>query len=189
MLLCGGAARRFGGEKLLAGTPPIVERAALNLRGAVARVVAVVPPGAAKLAAVLEASGCEVLATDRTSRGMGATLAAAVDATARADGWIVALGDMPAIRPETIARIAEALAEGASIAAPFDASGRRGHPVGFSKALRGELLALDGDVGARPVLERHGNDLRRIVVDDAGIFVDIDTPNDLENWGRTPIPR
>ena len=188
-MLCGGAARRFGGDKLLAGTPPIVERAALNLFGGVARIVAVVPPGAPKLASTLESAGCEVLATDRTSRGMGASLAAAIEATARADGWIVALGDMPAIRPSTIARVVEAIAAGAAIAAPFDAAGRRGHPVGFSKALRGELLALDGDVGARPLLERHGNDLGRVVVDDPGIFIDIDTADDLKNWGQTPIPR
>lgn len=140
--------------------------------------------GAAKLAGVLESSGCEVLATDRTSRGMGASLAAAVEASETADGWIVALGDMPAIRPETIARVVEALAEGATIAAAFDASGRRGHPVGFSKALRAELLALDGDVGARPLLERHAHALTRVTVDDAGIFIDIDTAHDLETWGN-----
>jgi len=141
--------------------------------------MAVVPTGATKLAALLESSGCEVLATDRTSRGMGASLAAAVESTASADGWIVALGDMPAIRPETIARIAGALAEGATIAAPFDASGRRGHPVGFSRSLRAELLALDGDIGARPVLERHAASVVAVTVDDAGIFVDIDTGDDL----------
>lgn len=132
-----------------------------------------------KLAALLESSGCEVLATDRTARGMGASLAAAIAASASADGWIVALGDMPSIRPSTIARVAEALAEGAAIAAPFDASGRRGHPVGFSKSLRGELLALDGDVGARTVLESHAASLVHVTVDDPGIFVDIDTADDL----------
>ena len=186
MLLCGGAARRFGGGKLLAGTPPLARRAAEHLKGALARVVAVVPPAAPDLAALLEASGCEVLATDRTARGMGASLAAAIEASAAADAWIVALGDMPAIRPDTVARVAEALVEGATIAAPFDASGRRGHPVGFSARLRGELLALDGDVGARDLLARHAPSVRRVVVDDPGIFIDIDTASDLENWGQTP---
>ena len=186
MLLCGGAARRFGGGKLLAGTPPLAERAARNLKGAIARVVAVAPPGDAPLVELLERCGCEVLASDRTSRGMGASLAAAIEACASADGWIVALGDMPAIRPATLGRVAEALAEGATIAAPVDGSGRRGHPVGFSKALRSELLALDGDVGARPLLERHANALTRIVVDDPGIFIDIDSAEDLQKLGSDP---
>ena len=49
----------------------------------------------------LEPIGCEVLESDRTSRGMGASIAAGVEASAQATGWIVALGDMPMVRPET----------------------------------------------------------------------------------------
>ncbi|HUP97803.1 MAG TPA: NTP transferase domain-containing protein, partial [Usitatibacter sp.] len=111
--------------------------------------------------------------------GMGASLAAGVESAARADGWIVALGDMPSVSPETIRAIRSALEAGAAIAAPHDASGRRGHPVGFSKALGPELLAIDGDVGARAILERHRDAMVRITTGDPGIFVDIDTPQDL----------
>jgi molybdenum cofactor cytidylyltransferase len=51
--------------------------------------------------------------------------------------------------------------------------------VGFSAALRAELLALDGDTGARAVVERHAARIERIVTVDPGIFIDIDTPRDL----------
>jgi molybdenum cofactor cytidylyltransferase len=179
LLLCGGVGRRFGGDKLMAGDTPIAVRAARNLRSAVGRVLAVIPLGRASLRAALEAEGCEILETDRTSRGMGASLAAGVEAAAGADGWIVALGDMPSIHPDTIVAVRHALEAGASIAAPFDASARRGHPVGFSADLRAELLALEGDTGARSLLERHSERVERVVTDDAGIFVDIDTPQDL----------
>ena len=185
MLLCGGAGRRFGGDKLEAGAPPIAQRAALNLRAGVGPVLAVVPAGSLSLAALLESAGCEVLSTDRTARGMGASLAAAIEASSVRQGWIVALGDMPSILPETIRAVAEALRRGASIAAAFDPeSGRRGHPVGFSGALRGELLELDGDAGARGVIDRHADALTRVIVRDPGIFVDIDTAEDLERLGN-----
>ena len=49
-------------------------------------------------------------------------------------GWVVALADMPWIRTETIAAVADALARGAMIAAP-DYAGVRGHPVGFAATL------------------------------------------------------
>jgi molybdenum cofactor cytidylyltransferase len=166
--------------------PPIAERAALNLRPAVGRVLAVVPPAAAELEALLARAGCEILATDRTARGMGSSLAAGIEAAARADGWIVALGDMPAIDPATIGAVARALAAGAPIAAPFDATGRRGHPVAFGAALRAELLALEGDSGARAVIERHAAALQRVPVDDPGIFIDIDTREDLRKTGLSP---
>lgn len=158
---------------------PIAARAAANLLAGTGQVLAVIPLDRAELRRTLEAAGCEILETDRTARGMGASLAAGVEASARAAGWIVALGDMPVVRVETIAAVKRALEGGACIAAPFDASGRRGHPVGFSAALLGELLALDGDEGARAILARHADGIARIETRDTGIFVDIDTPQDL----------
>src|SRR5690606_22598116 len=136
----GGASRRFGSNKLLAGEVPIAVRAARNLRAGAGNVLAVIPLGSTALREALERDGCEIFETDRTARGMGASLAAGVEATASAAGWIVALGDMPLVRPATIASIREALVAGATLAAPVDASGRRGHPVGFSARLRDELL-------------------------------------------------
>lgn len=184
ILLCGGGATRFGGDKLLSGEPPLAERSARNLAAAVERAVAVIPLGSARLREALERCGCEVLESDRTSFGMGATLAAGVEATARASGWIIALGDMPSIRPETIAMLRAALEKGARIAAPHDAEGRRGHPIGFDASLRDELLALHEDVGAREIIKRHARDVRLLRSDDPGMFVDIDTPEDLRRLER-----
>jgi molybdenum cofactor cytidylyltransferase len=185
ILLCGGLASRFGGEKLLSGAEPIVGEAARSLKSAVPRVLAVVPLGKPALREVLEREGCEVLETDRTSLGMAGSIVAGIEATESADGWIIALGDMPRVRPATIRAIADALAAGAPIAVPIDAHGRRGHPVGFASSLRAELLALQGDIGARSLLQRHAKDVRALPTDDAGIFIDIDTPGDLEAMHRT----
>jgi molybdenum cofactor cytidylyltransferase len=96
-----------------------------------------------------------------------------------ADGWIVALADMPLILPATHRAVAGALSRGARLAATVDATGRRGHPVGFSPALFADLAALDGDEGARSVIERHRAWLEVVRVDDPGIFFDVDTPGDL----------
>ena len=178
LLLCGGEARRFGGNKLLEGDEPLAARAARNLMQATGQVLAVIPLGAAGLREALEAVGCEVLESDRTARGMGASIAAGVEASAQATGWIVALGDMPMVRPDTIRRVRRALEEGARLAAPFS-DGRRGHPVGFSSRLREELLALDGDIGAREVIARNAELLEALGSDDPGIFVDVDTREDL----------
>lgn len=182
LLLCGGRSTRFGAEKLLAHwrNAPLVAAAAANLRDAAGRPLAVMPLGNAALRRALELAGCEILETDRTARGLGPSLAAGVESASSASGWIVALGDMPRVKPGTIAAVTLALEKGALIAAPFH-HGKRGHPVGFSAALRDELVALDGDVGARSVLERHAKEIEHVEVDDAGIFLDVDTPEDLKN--------
>lgn len=183
LLLCGGAGARFGGGKLLATAPgdtvPIGVRAARSLVAGTGNALAVVRPGDGVLADALRAAGCEILASEACARGMGASLAAAVEATRPASGWLVALGDMPGIAPATHAAVRDALAGGATLAAAVDAGGRRGHPVGFSAALYAELAALDGDEGARTVVERHRARLELVRVDDPGIRLDIDTPGDL----------
>ena len=191
LLLCGGAARRFGSNKLLATIPgqesrgPLVARAAANLAEGAGAPLVLVPLGAQRLREVLEPLGCEVVESDRTALGMGASLAAAVAACDRADGWIVALGDMPLIEPATIRAVRDALAEGALLAAPVSrATGVRGHPVGFAAALRPELLALAGDVGARDVVRRHREEMRILPTDDPGILVDLDTPEQLAALAR-----
>jgi molybdenum cofactor cytidylyltransferase len=184
LVLCGGRATRFGSDKLLMP----IERggarramAAWCARNAIdgsGNALAVIPPGAAPLREALEAEGCEILETADTARGLGASLAAGVRHANEADGWIVALGDMPFIAPATFTVIANALRGGALIAAPVH-EGHRGHPVAFSRALFDELVALDGDEGARAVIARHSDEVLLSSVVDAGITRDIDTPADL----------
>jgi molybdenum cofactor cytidylyltransferase len=85
---------------------------------------------------------------------------------------------MPWLRPDTIAKVAEAVRNGAPLAAPYHA-GQRGHPVGFGKAFRVELSALGADEGAKSVVAAHQSALVRIEVDDPGVLRDVDTPQDL----------
>jgi molybdenum cofactor cytidylyltransferase len=183
LLLAGGAAARFGGAKLLAAASdnpvPIGARAARSLLAGAGNALAVVRPGDAALARALREAGCEVLETAECLLGLGASLAAGVKASRDADGLLVALADMPRILPATHRAVAAALGRGAKLAAAGDAGGRRGHPVGFSPDLFADLAALDGDEGARSVIERHRAWLEIVRVDDPGIFFDIDTPGDL----------
>lgn len=183
ILLAAGQGVRFGGHKLLAplsdGTP-LALAAARNLRAALddEMLVVVVRPDDRLLAAQFASEGFRMAVNGDAVRGMGTSLACGVRAAAGADGWLIALADMPAVRPATIRRVAAALVQGAALAAPFRA-GRRGHPVGFGSGLRDELLALDGDSGARELLSRYSTRLTSVEVDDAGILLDIDTPGDL----------
>ena len=184
ILLAGGTGTRFGGAKLLAAMPgetvPIGVRAARSLVSGAGNALAVVRTGDEVLALALRGAGCEVLMSDACARGMGASLAAAVAASRDADGWVVALADMPSIEPATHAAVKASLAAGALLAAAVSASdGRRGHPVGFSQRLGAQLAALDGDQGARSVVERYSQEFVAVQVADAGIHRDIDTREDL----------
>lgn len=181
LLMCGGMASRFGSDKLVATLEgePLVAHSARHLLAGVGNALAVVAPGSGPLRAILENAGCEILETVDCARGLGASIAAGVAASAGADGWVVALGDMPYIRPLTIAAVAGRLEKGAHIAAPIQGA-VRGHPVGFGRALKAPLLALDGDDGAKSLLQRYRDALETFIVDDPGISRDVDVPADLK---------
>src|SRR5712671_5333730 len=187
ILLAAGYSKRFGSNKLLqalpAGSPqagtPIALASARHFLDALPDSVAVVRPRAQKLARILRDAGCNTVLCKNAGEGMGTSLAAGVRATADADGWIVALADMPFIRPETIRIVTKALEEGAAIAAP-SLHGRRGHPVGSAPRFYEELSSLHGDDGAREFLEQHPEWVKIIEVDDPGVVHDVDKPSDLE---------
>jgi len=183
ILLAAGRGTRFdpAGEKdkLLATLPdgiPVAVSSARHLRAALKRVVAVVRPGSGALEAALRNAGCEVLVCPDAALGMAASLTHGVRHAAEASGWVVALADMPFVRPETIALLARRIADGAGIAAPV-CGGRRGNPVGFGRIHLARLLALEGDQGARALLQAWPVD--EVTVGDDGIFRDIDVPHDL----------
>lgn len=183
LLLAAGRGTRFDPSGLhskllapLADGTPVACAAARALLTILPHVTAVVRPGAEALAHALNDAGCDVVFAPEAERGMGASLAAGIRATYEAEGWIVALADMPWIAPATIEQIARRIDGGASIVAPVY-RGRRGHPVGFGAMHRDKLSSLDGDIGARALLEVA--DVTTIDVEDAGVLADIDTYADL----------
>jgi molybdenum cofactor cytidylyltransferase len=182
ILLAAGAGARFGGEKLLHPLEDgvaIAAHAARNLLAATPEVIAVVRWGDFPLYDMLEQEGCQVTMFQGAARGMGASLAHGVGQARSADGWVVALADMPRVPTAIIKEIIASLEGGALVAAPVH-KGERGHPVGFGAALREELLALDGDLGARAIVERHRDSVQLIECDDPGILFDVDRKSDIE---------
>lgn len=180
VLLAAGRGERFGGNKLLArltqGTLVGIA-AARHLINALPYSVAVLRPDDETLKQLLTAEGLHIVTNPNADEGLGTSLACGV-AAAEADGWVIALADMPAIRSETIVAVAAALAAGAPLAAPIY-RGQRGHPIGFAKPFQSALMSLMGDQGGRDILKRHKNEIHLIEVDDPGVLVDIDHLTDL----------
>ena len=182
ILLAAGSGSRFGGGKLLhplADGTPIGIASLRNLREALPEVLAVVRSGDDRLRRLFEVEGVCVRICGDAHLGMARSFVSGIDASRDADGWVIALGDMPFVLPRTIKTIAERIANTGRIAIPAY-RGERGHPVGFGRRYRDELLTLQGDEGARSVIGRHPHDLEIVDCDDRGILRDIDTPADLE---------
>ena len=115
------------------------------------------------------------------AEGLASSVKAGVAAVAdHADGAVICLGDMPLISAHLIDRLIEAFApdRGNLIAVPVS-DGRRGNPVLWSRRFFNELMALDGDIGARHLIARHSEAVAEVAVEGHGAFLDIDTPQAL----------
>ena len=83
---------------------------------------------------------------------------------------------MPLVQPDTILAVAHGLERYPVCYAQY--RGIQGHPVGFGTELYSELMALQGDEGARRIVARYA--AQPITVDDPGVHIDVDTAEDLE---------
>jgi molybdenum cofactor cytidylyltransferase len=143
----------------------------------------IAPSSPAPLAAMCRMLGVPVVPV---SGGMGEVIAQAVRAVPSPGGWLILPADLPCVTPATVKAVAQALATGALTARPSHQD-TPGHPVGFAAKMRSALVELNGDAGARAVLLAHPPQV--IEVADAGILLDIDTPEDLrraEDFLRHP---
>lgn len=182
LLLAGGAARRFGANKILAKLPngeQVGLRAAARLVAAVDAMVVVVRGDDMASAAAFEGAGYRVLPCADAALGMAHSLACGVAASQGSAAWMVALADMPLVAPATLALLAACWRREDRIIVPRCGT-QAGHPVIFPARFAEELLALTGDRGARPVLDAHVSEIYEFITEDRGVVRDIDTPADLD---------
>ncbi len=191
VVLAAGSSQRFGADKLLHPlglnglTLPLAAHSLLPWLAVFEQVTVVVRPDSRQLrAAIANALG----ATSSTAihwqtctdaaLGMASSLACGVRANRDSAGWMIGLADMPAVPASVIGAVRSALAGGATLAAATR-NGRRGHPVGFAARYYEELQDLQGDSGARHLLERDASGLVLVASNSPGIHADIDVPADL----------
>jgi molybdenum cofactor cytidylyltransferase len=88
---------------------------------------------------------------------------------------------MPQVDAALINRLIGAidLDKGALVAVPT-IEGKRGNPVVWSRRFFPDLMAVEGDVGARHLIGRYGEAVVEVPVSGAAALTDIDTPQALE---------
>jgi molybdenum cofactor cytidylyltransferase len=97
---------------------------------------------------------------------------------------VLALGDQPAVQPETVRRLVRTwLEQKPALVLPVF-HGRRGHPLLLCMSLRAEILALPKNATLKTAVHRHLGEAVQIAVDDAAVTADVDTPEDYQRAQR-----
>jgi molybdenum cofactor cytidylyltransferase len=106
----------------------------------------------------------------------------------RCDGAMVHLADHPAVAPATFRAVAQEYARNRAKITIARHRGRRGHPVLFDRAIFPELMGAPEEQGARFVVIADPARVTYVDVDDPGVTLDLDTPDDLRRAGLAPPP-
>jgi molybdenum cofactor cytidylyltransferase len=185
VVLAAGRSTRMGGpNKLLAeiaGRPlvRIVVEEALASRAK--PVIIVVGHERGEVEKALAGLPAQFVYNPDFAEGLGTSLEAGIAAVpAEADGAIVCLGDMPQIDASLIDRLIAAFDpdRGALIVMPT-VEGRRGNPVLWSRRFFPDLMAIEGDVGARHFIGRYSEAVIEVPLEGRAALVDVDTPEAL----------
>ena len=182
ILLAAGQSRRFGNNKLLhpiMDNTPMLMVTAKKLVNALPESIIVINQELIPYTAQLENLGIRVVVNEHAKQGIGSSIASGIRASQDATGWLIMLADMPYIQSETISQLANKLENGVDIVAPLFEQ-QRGHPVGFNKSFKDELLALNDDFGAREIIANHQGQLELVATEDSGVIVDIDQVSDID---------
>jgi molybdenum cofactor cytidylyltransferase len=186
IILAAGRSTRMGGpNKLLAdlGGKPLVRTVTEQALASKAQsVIVVTGHQAEQVEKALQGLKVKFVRNPDFAEGLASSVKAGVAAVAdSADGAVICLGDMPLISSNLIDRLIEAFApdRGHLIAVPVS-DNKRGNPVLWSRRFFNELMTLNGDIGARHLIARHGEAVAEVPVEGFGAFVDIDTPQTLE---------
>jgi molybdenum cofactor cytidylyltransferase len=186
IVLAAGRSTRMGGpNKLLAeiGERPLVrivtEQALASRAGPV---IVVTGHERAKVEAALAGLKVRLTHNPDYAAGLSTSLKAGLSALpASADGAIVCLGDMPQVTAGLIDRLVDAFdpERGALVVVPT-IEGKRGNPVVWSRRFFPDLMALEGDVGARHLIATYADVVAEVPVEDSAALTDVDTPDALQ---------
>jgi len=191
VVLAAGESRRFGMLKQNApmGNSTVLGNVLKNILAArgLQNVVVVLGHGHDEVRRTLgkkfqDSRLCTIINEDHLS-GMSTSIRAGVRIAGRCDAVAIFLGDQPFIDPSTIESVLEAyLSRPCRLAYPV-AGGRRGHPVVLGRELFSELASIEGDVGARDVVDRNAAWAAEVPVA-PNTQLDIDHQKDLKPLGH-----
>lgn len=185
LVLAAGRSSRMGAaNKLterLAGKPIVAHVIDAALEAHVGTVIAVTGHDAEAVRAAIDGRPIPIVHNRHYAEGLSSSLKRGLKALPKdADAVLVLLGDMPGVTAEHINRLIEAFdpVEGRAIVVATH-KGKRGNPVLWDKRFIPEMMALEGDTGARALIRAHADLAAEVEMRDDAVLIDIDTPEEL----------
>ncbi|MBZ9733951.1 molybdopterin-binding/glycosyltransferase family 2 protein [Mesorhizobium sp. CA18] len=188
VLLAAGRSSRMGGpNKLLAlfdGEPLVRRTAGRALGSKAAATVVVTGHQRERVRSALGGLGVTFADNPNFADGLASSLKAGIAKVAPdAAGALIVLGDMPGVSSGDLDSLIDAFrsSDGRSVVRASH-QGKRGNPVLLPRSLFAAVAQLEGDTGARHLVEAEGLDVIDVEIGQ-GASIDVDTREALEGAG------
>lgn len=185
IILAAGSSRRMGSQKLLMpfGEKTIIETVVDQvLNSKVSQVLVVLGADHEKVKETIGERPVKFCHNREHEKGMFSSVICGLRSIpADAEAVLIYLGDQPGISPAVTDAVIDAYNEELfGIVIPVHMH-RRGHPLLVDLKYRREIENLDLEQGLRALRHHFPQDVLEVEVDEPGILVDIDTPEDYKN--------
>lgn len=180
VLAAGRSSRTPGRHKLLLrlNDKPIITHVVDNLlRADFLEIIVVLGHEAERVQAALASRPVRFVVNRDYAQGLSTSIKAGLAAvSSQTQALLLALGDMPLVDANDIARLTTsfARAQHATIAVPV-CEGRRGNPVLFDIRYRSAMLQLAGDVGCKTIIQQNANEVLEVEMPNDHVLRDVDT--------------
>ena len=185
VILAAGQSQRMGGvNKLLAewrGKILVQHIVDAALQSKAKNVLVVTGYQAAEVKQALQGHRLRFVDNEDFAQGLSTSLKAGLAALdPDVSGAAILLADMPELKTETLDVLIETFQQkkGEAITVPV-CGGRRGNPVIWPKTLIPEILKLNGDKGARNLMNNFPDRVEEVMIEDTGVLMDVDTSKDF----------
>lgn len=183
LILAGGSSSRMGREKQLlsCGTNNFLEQT-VSLYKPYGDVVVVLGYRAQMISSASDLSSAQVIVNDQYEEGMGASLRCGMDLVMAGnyDGLFMTFCDMPHLKPATLKEMVHGIKKHPNHIVQPTYLGKRGHPVYLPQMFFEALSGVEGDIGARHIMEENMSKVWLFEVVDPAVVEDIDSQETYE---------
>jgi molybdenum cofactor cytidylyltransferase len=102
--------------------------------------------------------------------------------TDKSQAVLIGLGDQPQVQAGSVRMVCDAYHASKSDIIVPSFNRRRGHPWLVARSLWDELLMMESPLSPRHFLDTYREKIQYVNIDDSGVLLDLDTPEDYQKW-------
>ena len=97
----------------------------------------------------------------------------------KTEAFFICLGDMPMINQDVYNQLIKSRNNKEIIVPTY--KGQQGNPILFSKSMKSIIISIEGDIGAKKILEQNKDKILKVKIDDINITKDFNTKDNFNS--------